>query len=342
MSVPIRMRMMIAATASMLMIGGVLVTAAPASAATPAPAPAAEAAATADPLLFGAVGGDFAPLDKASGQKVARHVYGQFQKSVPTGEMITVNAQVNGKKLPWSQVAGVTSGSTLYKDIVRWADTIKARPATVQLAFGHEPELSSKKNLGTAAEYKKAYRKVVDIFRARGVKNVEWVLQLTDWSYRASTTSANHVSKWYPGDAYVDIVGADAYNWHTCGEGLGRDVPLSTVAGGVVTFARAHGKKASLPEFAANSTIKRDKWLADGYAWMKANKDVFSSAFYFNHPPTNPSNMDCKWPLSSTTEFTAFGKISRDSWTTSTTTTTTMTPSTKKPTWNYQAGETTP
>lgn len=276
-------------------------------------APAASAASTSSrPLVFGAVGGDFTALDQAAGKKVARHVYGQFQGNVPTGEMITVNAQ----SLPWRQVSGASTSSALYKDIVRWADTLKARGGSIQVAFGHEPELASKSSQGSAEEYKQAYRKVVDIFRSRSVANVRWVLQLTDWSFRAASSDRVYAGNWYPGDAYIDIVGADAYNWHTCGEGLGRDVPLSTVAGGVVTFAKAHGKLASLPEFGANNTVKRDQWLRDGHAWMKANSSLFASAFYFNHPPTNPKNMDCVWPLSKPAEMTAFGEIARDKWST--------------------------
>jgi beta-mannanase len=276
-------------------------------------APAASAATDSSKLVFGAVGGDFTSLDNAAGKKVARHVYGQLQGKVPTGEMITVNAQ----GLPWRTVASAASGSALYQDMVRWADTIKARGGSIELAFGHEPEQSSKSSQGTAEEYKSAFRKVVDTFRSRGVDNVQWVLQMTDWSFRTATTDRGYAGKWYPGDAYVDIIGGDAYNWHTCGEGLGRDVPLSTVAGGVVTFAKAHGKKASLPEFGANKTVQRDKWLREGFAWMKTNGDLFVSAYYFNHPPTNPNNQDCVWPLSTSAEFNAFGAIARDAWTTS-------------------------
>ena len=282
---------------SVVLAGGAAVAAAPAVAAT-----------SPQTLEFGAVGGDFAPLDAAAGQPVARHVYGNFQGSVPKGDMITVNAQ----KLPWSQIAAVTSSSSLYQDIVRWADALKARGGSIEVAFGHEPEVSSKVGLGTAEEYKQAYRKVVEIFNARGADNVQWVLQMTDWSYRTSTTDRGYAGKWYPGDAYIDVIGADAYNWHTCGEGVGRDVPLSTVAGGVVTFAKAHGKKASLPEFAANKTVDRVKWLQDGYAWIKANRDTFVSAYYFNHPPTNPNNLDCAWPLATSAEFNAFGAIAKD------------------------------
>lgn len=274
-----------------------------------APAPSASAA-DSDSFVFGAIGGDFTALDQAAGKRVARHVYGQFQGRVPTGEMITVNAQ----NLPWRQVADASAGDALYNDMVRWADTIKSRGGSIQLAFGHEPELASKSSRGGAEEFKRAFRKVVDVFRSRDVTNVKWVLQLTDWSFRTATTSRDYAAKWYPGDNYVDIIGADAYNWYTCGEGQGRDLPLSTVAGGLLPFAKAHGKLASLPEFGANVTVERGKWLRDAHAWLKSESESFASAFYFNHRPTNPDNSDCVWPLTGAAELKAFGELARDTW----------------------------
>lgn len=309
---------LIAALTGLLLTATVTVTA----------APAASAATPPDGIVFGAVG-DTATLDAAAGSPIAVHTYGNFQGNVPTGEMITVNA--NG--LPWRDVATAAPGSSLYTAIVRWADAIKGRDGDILLAFGHEPELSSKKALGTSAEYKQAFRHVVDVFRSRGVDNVQWVLQMSDWAFRTSATDPGHASAWYPGDAYVDIVGADAYNWHTCGEGLGRDVPLSTVAGGVVTFARAHGKLAALPEFAASATVDRARWLNEGYQWMTQNEDVLVAAFYFQHRPTNQANTDCVWMLNKTTELSAFGTVARalDASTTPPTTPT-PTPTTPTPT----------
>lgn len=124
--------------------------------------------------------------------------------------MVTVNAGGT-----WSATAAAAPGSALHSDIVRWANTLKARPGRTMFAFNHEPEASGNTSRGTAEDFKRAWRRVVDIFRQQGVTNVDYTLQMTDWSYRTSTTDVRHVSRWYPGDAYVDILGADAYNWNT-------------------------------------------------------------------------------------------------------------------------------
>jgi len=69
-------------------------------------------------------------------------------------------------------------------------------------------------------------------------------------------SSSTPTTKWYPGDAYVDNVAADAYNWFTCGHGAGRWNELSTLTDPVLAFARAHGKPASLPEFASHQDAR--------------------------------------------------------------------------------------
>lgn len=67
--------------------------------------------------------------------------------------------------------------------------------------------------------YKKMYRHVVDLFRQAGAHNVLWVFCpnaesvpniSSDPSY-----SWNVISRYYPGDSYVDIIGIDGYNWGT-------------------------------------------------------------------------------------------------------------------------------
>jgi hypothetical protein len=67
--------------------------------------------------------------------------------------------------------------------------------------------------------YVAAWRHIHDIFDAEGATNTLWV-----WSPNASDVPAagwNHWSRYYPGDAYVDWVGIDGYNW-------GKTQPWST------------------------------------------------------------------------------------------------------------------
>ncbi|MBM6400263.1 glycosyl hydrolase [Phycicoccus sonneratiae] len=270
-----------------------------------------KAVSTRNTIYFGAAG-DVDALSAVSGETVSRHSYGNFQGSVPTGRMITVNAS----GIPWTSVTDAVPGTPMYTNIVRWAQTIKARPDRILLSFGHEPEVVKKAGLGTAAEYRAAYQHVVSIFRQQGVTNVTWVFQATAWAFRVDPASAGSAATWYPGDAYVDVVGGDAYNWNTCGlPGQGKDVPLSTIAGGILAFAKAHGKKASLPEFAATSSPGRAAWLTNGYAWLKSNSSYFVASYYFNRPPTNPDNADCVWWLNTPAEYASYTAIVKDTWT---------------------------
>ena len=279
--------------------------AAPVTVASAAPAPRTSAtAAPADKIWLGAAG-DVSGLSKKANVPLASHTYGSFSGGVPNGRMITVYAP--GR---WAAVATAQPGSKLYNDIVRWARTIKSRPGPILLAYQHEPEVAARTSLGSARDFTNAYRRVVTIFRSQGVTNVSYTWQMTAWAFRAKDRQA--AALWYPGDAYVDVVGADAYNWNTCGHGRGKWVELSTLAGPMVAFAKAHGKQAALPEFASYVGSQRTAWLNNAHTWMKQNRNTLAASFYFNRGPTNPANMDCRWALNTASEYTAFGDIARD------------------------------
>jgi beta-mannanase len=60
----------------------------------------------------------------------------------------------------------------------------------------------------TAADYVNAWRHLHDVFASAGATNVIWV-----WSPDVYTEDNTSFSALYPGDAYVDWVGLDGYNW---------------------------------------------------------------------------------------------------------------------------------
>lgn len=63
----------------------------------------------------------------------------------------------------------------------------------------------------TNKSYISAYQRVVTIFRNAGASNVKWIYSVNaeNFGKGSSFTGA------YPGDAYVDYVAADGYNWGT-------------------------------------------------------------------------------------------------------------------------------
>lgn len=260
------------------------------------------------PMYFGSVAGGYEQASTAAGESLANHAYSTFSKKPPVARMITVHAG----SASFRQVAAASPGSQLYADIVRWARTIKARGGHVMVAYNHEPESTSGGQKGTAPEFIAAWRRVVSIFDQQGAHNVEWTLQMTAWSYRAKPSDPRHIDRWYPGDAWVDNVGADAYNWYTCGHGNGRWNQLEYLGAPLLAFAREHGKAASFPEFGSHANSQRAQWLRNAHRYFVANQDVLSAAFYFNRPPTVAANSACRWALSSDAEWDAFGDIARD------------------------------
>jgi beta-mannanase len=94
-----------------------------------------------------------------------------------------------------------------------WADGLRAVHHRVLLRFDHEMNGNwsqwSTGVLGqTPADYVAAWRHVHDVFAAEGATNVSWV-----WSPNVVYTGSTALSLLYPGDAYVDLVGLDGYNW---------------------------------------------------------------------------------------------------------------------------------
>lgn len=257
--------------------------------------------------IFLGVAGDAESLGGGPSGLVGDHDYAQLEaRGIPQARMITVNSAAT-----WRQVADARAGSAIHSNLVRWARELRGR-GPVLLAYSHEPETSGNKRKGTAADFKAAFRKVVTVMRSNGAGNVSFTWQMTAWAFRAAPSDRIHASKWYPGNDVVDVVGADAYNWHSCGEGRGRWMELSQIAGAGLDFAIARKKQFSLPEFGSHAGSQRAAWIDRAHSWMADNKKWFAGAYYFNRPPTNLANDDCSWPLRTTAEKAAFRRMAEN------------------------------
>ena len=131
----------------------------------------------------------------------------------------------------------------------------------------------------TTADFVQAWRRVVDIFRAVGATNVSWAWVVN--GYPADPSQQPQIDRdigaYYPGDDYVDWVGADVY-----------DVGTPNWLDGPYAFAVAHSKPVWIGEFAIRhewSSTAPSQWGA----WLKATFDYFEShpavraISYFNY-----------------------------------------------------------
>ncbi|MGW6128819.1 glycoside hydrolase family 26 protein [Cellulomonas sp. NPDC055163] len=99
--------------------------------------------------------------------------------------------------------------------LVQWADALAAWDRPVLLRFAHEMNgswypWSAGVNGNTAADYVDAWRHVHDVFAAHGADEVRWV-----WAPNVVHPGSTSLTALYPGDAYVDVLGVDGYNWGT-------------------------------------------------------------------------------------------------------------------------------
>ncbi|WP_374967944.1 glycoside hydrolase family 26 protein [Terrabacter sp. BE26] len=152
-----------------------------------------------------------------------------------------------------------------------------------------------------------AWRHIHDVFARAGVRNVAWVWAPNADSHPGgtSTTSWNSWRNYYPGDAYVDWVGIDGYNWgskdswQTFGQVFG---PV---------YADYAGRKPIM--IAETGSLEpggnKAAWLSDASRWIKAHRGI-KAFVYFD---TNRSSSKLDWRAdSSPSALNAYISMARD------------------------------
>lgn len=121
----------------------------------------------------------------------------------------TIVASFNGKRasgdLSFARIADPDDGEVA-ADLVAMAARVRAYGAPIFLVFHDEADNDAR--FGTPAEFVAAWHRVVDAFRAAGADNAIWVWSLSAKAYPSAADA------WYPGDAYVDRIGATGFNWY--------------------------------------------------------------------------------------------------------------------------------
>jgi hypothetical protein len=195
---------------------------------------------------------------------------------------LTTSTRVNG---------GITirdiAGGTLDRYIRAYARDVRAYGLPVQIMlFNGEYNgdwwyaVSPRANQAlTTADFVKAWRRVVDIFHAVGASNASWAWVVNGYAADPEQQPQidRNIGAYYPGDGYVDWVGADIY-----------DVGAPDWLDGPYAFAVAHGKPVWIGELGI-----RHEWSvltpAQQRAWLGAMFDYFVShpavkaISYFNY-----------------------------------------------------------
>lgn len=224
----------------------------------------------------------------------------------------------NGQVVLWRDIAAAAPGDATYDSAAGWADRLRDYGRPVYFAFNHEPESSASSSMGSAPEFIAAWRRMHDIFAERGATNVKFIWIMTDYAFFVGPQAANDAAKWFPGDAYLDAMGIDAYNWFTCRPGINNPwKSLEQIIKPFRDFGAQHpDKELWLTEWASAEDPaqpnRKPAWIDETRALFKRpDYAQFRGISYFNYTGT----ATCKWKVDSSAVTTAaFRAMAQDTF----------------------------
>lgn len=185
-----------------------------------------------------------------------------------------------------------------------FAQAVKAIGAPVFIRYGAEMELSQNQSwVVSPSAYVAAWRHIHDLFAAQGANNVSWV-----WAPDAGAFP-DVAPQYYPGDAYVDWIAADGYEWYP-GKQPSTWKSFSTIFSAFYAWGAATGKPLMVSETGVqedpDDPSAKQTWFTDSLAAMKGWPDL-KAFVYFNSDKAYPW-----WIDSSTASLQGFGTLAGD------------------------------
>jgi hypothetical protein len=180
--------------------------------------------------------------------------------------------------------ADIVSGSQ-DANIIRVAQAVKALGAPVFLRFAYEMDQppGSPRYLGSASDFVAAWRHVYAIFQQQGATNARFV-----WCAIAYNFVNGKAPQFYPGDAYVDWIAADGYNWYP-GRAGAKWKSLGDIFSAFYAWALPHAKPLMIPETGvqedASDPARKAQWLTDAAAWLEIHPAIKAVSYFDSVSP---------------------------------------------------------
>jgi hypothetical protein len=157
----------------------------------------------------------------------------------------------------------------------RWAEGARnwGRPLLLRFA----PEMNGDWNSWSpgvngngAAQYVAVWRRMHALFDRAGARNVRWV-----WSPNVSYPRSTSLRLLYPGDAFVDWVGIDGYNWGTSRPGARWRTFGEIFAPTIRSIRRLTCKPLMLSEVAsAEEGGDKARWISGFFSSLRRYPDI--------------------------------------------------------------------
>lgn len=188
----------------------------------------------------------------------------------------------------------ITSGAfdfyynTLADKIRQYSDTVYIRP--MHEFDGDWYPWCISQNGGDPSLFAAAYKHIVDVFRARGTKNVKWM-----WcpnAYPAPNADYNWSVMAYPGTDYVDVVGTNIYNHPNAGTPIWRS--FRYLLAETYYYCRKYFFDKPFFVFEASSREResgegssvetKPEWIVEMDKELRSNFDKVRALIWFNVP----------------------------------------------------------
>jgi glycosyl hydrolase family 26 len=243
------------------------------------------------------------------------HIFYQWAQAFPTWRQ-TWDLQ-NGRipMISWAPTssAGINNGS---QDawIRSEADAVRAFGAPLFIRwFGEMEAPGNAPNAGTPAQFIAAWQRIYSIFQQENATNAMWV-----WCPDASAFASGVAQSFYPGDAYVDWLCGDAYNWSPLSPGGvqgGTWRSFDTIFSSFYSWAAGRGKPLMAGETGAQEGTPGAKaqWLLDIGTTVPSRYPAFKAVVYFSAISSSRQGGTFDWRLNSTASaLSAFAQLSNE------------------------------
>jgi hypothetical protein len=228
---------------------------------------------------------NFASFEADSGQRLAVVLwYVSWQSPFPTADADTVYANGSVPLITWEPwisnsigtLEAIASGS--YESYVRgFIQSAKDWGQPLFLRFAHEMNGNWYPWSGQPENYIRAWRYIYNVKNELKASNVIMVWCPNNDS--VPTASWNTIASYYPGDAYVDWIGLDGYNfgvadWETFD---------AVFSGAYATLTALTSKPLMIGEFAcAEDGGDKPAWISDAFTKIEASYPRIKSFAWFN------------------------------------------------------------
>lgn len=221
------------------------------------------------------------------------------QGSIPLVSIVPVRP--DGSRIAWADIANAAEGEPIYDELIQHATELAQIDGEVWFAFQHEPEIVANIPHGTDDEFIAAYKRFVTEVKNAGATQVKFVWILTAYAFELDLSDRRSAAHWFPGDEWMDYLGADPYNWFNCRV----DVNLGWKSFEDVTepfrdFAAQYPDKPMVvAEFGSvedpNDPSRKAEWITDIRVTLREpGWEQVAAVLTFNDQQPAPDS-DCKW-----------------------------------------------